>query len=167
MSNHHNVRLARREFLKLMLLAGAAAGCSPRRQERTPTEAPLATPAGTLPPTVALAVQFVLENEAVDYAANPAGCDRTTVHGAVRDASGAGVAGLTLRIWASDPTAASTLQTDVQGEYTLDVAQALTEQEYHLQLTDAAGTTLFSDVIVAQAVPSCELNLMIVNFRAK
>src|SRR5688572_10577548 len=124
MSNHHNVRLARRAFLKLILLAGAA-GCSPRRQEPTATQIPLATPAGTLAPTVALAVQFVLENEAVGYGANPAGCDRTTIQGAVRDASGVGVAGMTLRIWASDPAAASTLQTGAHGEYSLDVAQTL------------------------------------------
>jgi hypothetical protein len=157
----------RREFLKLMLLAGAAAGCSPRPDDSTAAPAPLATPAGTLPSTVALAVQYVLENEAVGYAANPAGCDRTTIQGTVRDAAGTVVPGMTLRIWASDPSTASTLQTGVQGEYALDVAQEIIEQEYHLQLVDASNTVLLSDVIVAQSVPSCDLNLMTVNFVAK
>jgi hypothetical protein len=167
MSTDHNVRLMRREFLKLILLAGAAAGCSPRPSDPTVAPTQLATPAGTLPPTVALAVQFVLENEAVGYAANPAGCDRTTIQGTVRDASGAVISGMTLRIWASDPAAASTLQTGVQGEYALDVAQEITDQEYHLQLMDSSGTVLLSDVIVVQSVPDCALNLMTVNFVAK
>jgi hypothetical protein len=167
MSTEQNVRLVRREFLKLMLLGVAAAGCSSRPSDPTAAPTLLATPAGTLPPTVALAVQFVLENEAVGYTANPVGCDRTTIQGTVHDASGTGVSGMILRIWADDPAAASTLQTGIQGEYALDVAQELTDQEYHLQLVDASNTVLLSDVIVSQAVPSCDLNLMTVNFVAK
>jgi hypothetical protein len=157
----------RRDFLKLILLAGAAAGCSPRPDDPTAAPPPLATPAGTLPSTVALAVQYVLENEAVGYTANPAGCDRTTIQGSVRDASGAFVPGMTLRIWSSNPSTASTLQTGVQGEYVLDVAQEITEQEFHLQLVDASNTLLLSDVIVAQSVPSGKVAKLAINARAR
>lgn len=154
--------LYRRQFLKLMLIVGGLAGCRGLAQDAGPTA--LATPAGTLPPTVAFSGRFVLQNEAVGYAPNPSGCNRTTLQGVVQDAFGAPVPGAVIRVWAGDPASASILQTDAQGVYSLDVADNLTETAYSLQLVDPSGAILLSDVIIAQAIPSCDLNLLTVNF---
>ena len=156
-------QLYRRGFLKLLLLAGGVAGCGKLVQSK----APPGTPAPTLPPTISLDARFILENDAVGYVPNPAGCNRTTISGVVKDASGAALPGVTIRLWVADPVAASTLTTDAQGQYTVDVATSLTSEAYHLQLVDASGSVLLSDVIVAQAIPNCDLNLLTVNFIQK
>jgi|GEM_PF-2332107 len=163
MQSAKSSQLHRREFLKLLLLAGGVVGCGKLAQ----SGAPPGTPAPTLPPTVSWDARFILEGDAVDYAPNPAGCNRTTISGIVKDASGTALPGMIIRLWAADPAAASTLTTDAQGQYTVDVATSLSSEAYHLQLVDASGGILLSDVIVAQTIPNCDLNLLTVNFMQK
>jgi hypothetical protein len=156
-------QIYRREFLKLLILAGGVVGCG----KLATSEAPPGTPAPKLPATVSLDTRFTLENEAVGYGPNPAGCDRTTIRGVVKDSSGSVQPSLVIRLWAANPAAASTLPIDAQGQYTVDVAKVLSGETYHLQLVDATGSVLLSDVIVAQAIPDCTLNLLTVNFVQK
>ncbi len=162
----------RREFLRLLLTGGAAsllAAC-----QRTPGEAPLATVAPTLSPTLAATLpapaaidpRYVLDHDAVGYGPHPAGCDRIGIRGTVRDVDGTPQAGLIIRLWSRDPGTASALQTDGDGRYSVDIIGSPTEATYHLQLSSSSGEILLSDVIVAQAIPSCDLNLMTVDFIA-
>jgi hypothetical protein len=144
-----------------MLISGAVAGCRfVGSVPSSPGSAPL--PVGTL----TLDLRYRLENDSIDYSPHAAGCDRTTIRGTVRDAGGNPASGLMVRVWADDPMQATALFTDGGGAYTLDVADALSSAVYHLQLFDAAGLTLLSDVIVAEAIPDCNLNVMTVNFVA-
>jgi hypothetical protein len=80
------------------------------------------------------------------------------------DADGAGLAGVTIRWWADDPGAAQVILTDALGSYRVVVDSALSDATYHLQIVEPATGSLLSDVIVARAIPSCDLNVMAVNF---
>lgn len=158
MSDHVLTQFTRRQFLRLLLMAGGLAGC----QGLIPSTA---TSAPTSGPSVST-LRFLLEDDAVRYEPHPAGCNRTTIRGAVQDAAGVGLSGLTIRVWTGSPDTASVLLTDGQGAYETDVADGPTDQVYNLQIFDAATGAQLSDVIVAEAVPTCEHNLMTVNFIA-
>jgi hypothetical protein len=149
-------QLDRRRFLQLIFLSGVAVGCQ-RIASPTPTGSP-----GTL----TLDLRFALENAAVDYGPHPRGCDVTSIKGSVHTADGASASDVVVKVWGDDVAQAVTLQTDAGGYYSCDVASSLTNQAFHVQLTDPAATTLLSDVVVAQAVASCDLNLMTINFVA-
>ncbi|MBN1312046.1 MAG: hypothetical protein JXB30_11565 [Anaerolineae bacterium] len=154
-------QLDRRRFLHLLILSGAVAGCR-RLTPNTPSAPPTASPGSTL----ALDLLYALENAAVDYSPHPRGCDVTSIRGSVLDADGSPVAGVLVHVWADDVNQAIRLSTDAGGYYSCDVASSTNNDTYHVQLTDQTATTLFSDVIVVQAVASCDLNLMTVNFVA-
>jgi len=100
----------------------------------------------------------------VSYSADPAGCDRTTIEGRVIDANGTALAGVTIRWWSDDPAGAQVLLTDALGGYKIVVADSLTDATYHLQVVEPATGSSLSDVIVARAIPGCDLNLMTVDF---
>ena len=159
MTVSHDSLFRRRQFLQLIALSGLVAGCrSLARGSDSPT-LPAFTLAPTLPPTLTLDIRFALENDAAEYAPNPAGCDRVSMQGRVQ-----GGGDWVIRLWSSDPAQVSAVQTDSQGGYAVDVATQLTDATYHLQLFDPASSTLASEIIVVQAIPSCDLNLMTVNF---
>jgi hypothetical protein len=160
MSHHGLLLLTRRQFLRLLLMAGGLAGCQ-GLAPNTPTFTLTGEPAGSLSGT-----RFFLEDDAVRYEPHPAGCDRATIHGTVQDAAGVGLSSVTIHIWTGSPDSASVLLTDGQGVYETDVAGGPTDQVYNLQIFDAATGSQLSDVIVAEAVPTCEHNLMTVNFIA-
>ncbi len=153
-------QLDRRRFLQLLALSGAVIGC-----QRLAPAAPVGTPA-TSSATLTLDLRFVLENAAVSYGPHPRGCDVTSIRGSVRAIDGSPAAGITVHVWADDVSQAITLITSVDGYYSCDVASSTSSDAFHVQLTDQAGTTLYSDVVVAQAAASCNLNLMTVNFVA-
>jgi hypothetical protein len=119
-----------------------------------------------VPATLALDLRFVLEGDAIDYSPSPAGCDQTTIRGRVRDVNGEGIAGLLVHVWAEDGNWEALLPTGTGGTYEVVVGQGLSEQTFMIQLMDGAGTTLLSDVIVAPAIPNCDLNMMTVNLTA-
>jgi hypothetical protein len=150
--------LDRRRFLQLLALSGAVVGC----QRLTPT-VPGGTPT-TSSATLTLDLRFGLENAAVTYSPHPRGCDVTSIRGSVKTADGSPVAGIVVRVWAEDVNQAITLITDAGGFYSCDVASSTSNDTFYVQLTDQTAMTLFSDVIVAQAASSCNLNLMTVNF---
>ncbi len=156
------VKLQRRQFLKILLIAGGLAGCRGLIGNETSEPTPVIPP--VLSPVPAL--RFILEDDAVSYEPHPAGCERTTIRGSVRDITGVGLSGVTIRLWQDDPNAAAALLTDGQGSYETDVDAGLSEQTYHLQIVDQATGAQRSDVIVVTALPSCEHNLMTVNFIA-
>lgn len=162
----HSIR--RREFLYLVLLSGAAVGCRRVPADPPPSATPTALIITATPPvTLDVQLRFVLENEAINYHPNPGGCEKTTIQGTVRDASGTPLVGLTIHVWMEgDPQQALILTTGVDGLFSVDIEQALSDKTYDLQLVADAGATLLSDVIVAQAIPSCDLNLIEVNFVA-
>jgi hypothetical protein len=155
----------RREFLQLLLLSGAAVGCRRVVPRADSTATPVAITA-TPPVTLALDLRFELQNQAIDYAPHPEGCDRTTILGAVRDADGGGLAGVTVHVWAEDGSVETMLTTAGDGTFSLDVADGLSETNYYLQLVDPSGAVLLSDVVIAQALPSCDLNLIQLTFVA-
>ena len=157
--------IGRRQFLHLLVLSGVVAGCRHLvPEESTPSPITPIPPVPTVTLTVAL--RFSPDNDAVDYSPNPAGCDRTTIQGTVRDANGRGVSQIILRVWAQDDSWSGAVMTGEDGFYRVDLADGLTEKIYRLQLVDQSGTTLLSDVVIAPAIPSCDLNLMTVNFVA-
>ena len=160
-------QLQRRQFLKLLLISGIAAGCSraiPDEPEIDANEGP-PTPPDTST-TLALDLRFHLERDAAEYRTHPDGCDRTTIWGTVRDANGNALSGIVVQVWPEDESWIETMVTDAEGAYKIDVAEEVSDATYLVQLRDQAGTTLLSDVTVVQAIPRCELNLMIVNFVA-
>jgi hypothetical protein len=147
----------RRQFLQLLVLTGAAAGC--RRILPTDTSAPTSTASGA----GATGLRFQLENDAISYAAAST-CNQTIIQGGVSGPDGSGLPGLTVRLQAiSNGPWEDAAQTDEKGDYQMEVADELSEVTYRLQLVDSSGVPL-SDVVVAQAIPSCDHNLMTVNF---
>jgi hypothetical protein len=158
--------IARRQFLRLLLMSGAAAGC----RRIVPDEQPVPTPAvitATPPATLTFDLRFELENQAIDYGPHPEGCDRTTIQGGVYDTTGAGLPGITLHVWSDDTDQTSALTTGDDGMFLIDVADGLSEMTYYLQVVEQGGGVLLSDVVIAQALPSCDLNLIQVNFVAR
>lgn len=153
-------QIDRRRFLQLLVWSGAAVGC-----RRIAPAAPGDTPTA-LPVTMTLDLRYVLENAAVEYGPHPRGCDITSIRGSVRAIDGSPVAGMAVRVWADDVSQPITLVTAADGYYSCDVASSTSSDAFHVQLIDQAGTTLYSDVVVAQAAASCGLNLMTVNFVA-
>ena len=147
----------RRQFLQLLVLSGAAVGC----RRVLPTEGP--TPPEPTSGTGATGLRFELENNAISYGAAPS-CDVTIIQGAVTGPNGAALSGLTVRLQAiTGGSWQDAAQTDEGGDYQFEAAAELSEVTYRLQLVDSSGTPL-SDVVVAQAIPSCDHNLMTVNF---
>jgi hypothetical protein len=146
--------MERRDFLKLAVISGLAAGCTSQVVTTTPVVTPGTATYGS----------FRLENDTVQYGAHPRGCDVTTIRGKVTGADGQPIDGLHIKLWLDDPAQATTLATADGGLYALDVAQGLVRQTFHLQLLDAAGQTTLSEVIVAEAVPDCNLNNLTLNF---
>ena len=147
----------RRQFLQLLVLSGAAAGCS----RLLPTEAP--APTSPVGGTGASGLRFELENNAISYATAPS-CEQTVIQGGVIGSDGGGLPGLTVRLQAiTNGPWQDAAQTNERGEYEMAVAEELSEVTYRLQLVDSSGAPL-SDVVVAQAIPSCDHNLMTVNF---
>jgi len=144
----------------LALTTGLVIGCRPLTSGgSTPQpDSPTATP--TLPE----GLHFKLENDSIAYAAHPRGCDVTTVRGTVRDANGAPLAGLVIRMWADDPAQVTDITTGADGTYYADVAQGTPRATYHIQLMDPTKTNRLSDVIIAEATGSCNLNDLTVNF---
>lgn len=157
-------RLTRRTFLRLALISGAVVGCGRTgRQQAVTTPAPAPPlPTGTL----ALDLRFALENESVSYAARPLDCSATIIEGTVRDVSGSPQAGITIRMWSVDPAQAVAFVTDADGWYSVIAAAGVVNTTFYLQIVDAAGTTLLSDVVAVQAIPDCTHNVMTVNFTA-
>lgn len=155
-SNH----LDRRRFLQLLALSGAVVGC----QGIIPT-APGGTPTVSSA-TLTLNLRFALENAAVTYGPHPRGCDVTSIRGSVRAIDGSPAEGIAVHVWADDVGQAIILLTAADGYYSCDVASSTSDDTFYVQLTDQAGTTLYSDVVVAQSAASCNLNLMTVNFVA-
>jgi len=153
-------QLDRRRFLQLVALSGAVVGC----RRLTPTTLSSTPTAATT--TLALDLLYTLENSAVDYSPHPRGCDVTSIRGSVLAADGSPVDGVLVHVWANDVNQAIRLSTDTGGYYSCDVASSTSDDTFHVQLTDQTASTLFSDVIVVQAVASCDLNLMTVNFVA-
>lgn len=153
-------QIDRRRFLQLLVLSGAAVGCrriAPAAPGGTPTDSPV---------TLTLDLRYALENAAVVYGPHPRGCDITSIRGSVRAADGSPVAGMAVRVWADDVSRPIMLTTAADGYYSCDVASSTSSDAFHVQLFDQAGTTLYSDVVVAQAAASCSLNLMTINFVA-
>lgn len=146
-----------------MVLSVVAVGCRPTTSDSedgdaSPTAFPLDVPAA-----LALDLRFVPAGDAIDYSSSPDGCDQTVIRGWVRDINGQGVAGLLVHVWAEDGSWEALLPTDAEGAYSVAASQGLSEQTFLIQLIDGAGTTLLSDVIVAPAIPHCDLNMMTVN----
>ena len=124
-------------------------------------------PASTIPiGTLALDLRFVLENESVSYGTRLLDCSATTIEGTVRNVTGDPLAGMTIRLWSSDPAQAVALVTDENGWYSAQAATGVVNTTFYLQIVDAAGTTLLSDVAAVQAIPDCSHNVMTVNFTA-
>ncbi len=185
--------ISRRLFLRVMLLSGAAIGCRqvPPPEEPSPTGSPLPdrpmpSPSATRRPTlqeptpspteelqgasavpaVALDTRFAVQNEAVDYSPWPEGCDGTFLVGQVLDANGEGVSGLRIRIWDVASGAATVVSTDANGAYQVHIAEGLTDAILNVQLLDANGMTVLSDVVHAPVLPDCGLNQMTITFVA-
>lgn len=155
--------VSRRGFLHFIMVSGVLAGC-----QRVLTGSPDAPPPVTVKPapTRTVDLRFELENQAISYEPHPAGCDRTTIQGSVQDAAGSPLPGITLHIWAEDDQLVQALTTDADGAFSIDVAGELSEETYHIQIVEQDGAVILSDVIIAQAIPSCDLNLIVVNFIA-
>lgn len=153
--------LSRRRFVILALTTGFVVGCRPL------------LPAGTTPsPTESLTqtaglpagMRFALENDSIAYAAHPRGCDATTVRGFVRGTDGGALAGMVIRLWADDPSKTTDIITGDDGAYAADIAEGTPRATYHIQLMDPTKTNRLSDVIIAEATGSCNLNDLTVNF---
>lgn len=153
--------ISRRQFVILALTAGLAAGCQPlvsggpTGAAAAPTDPPTALPA---------TMRFALENDSITYTAHPRGCDVTSIRGTVTGPGGAPLAGMVIRMWAADPTATTDIVTGNDGTYSADIAQGTPRITYHLQLLDPSKTNRLSDVIIAEATGSCNLNDLTVNF---
>jgi hypothetical protein len=164
--------LTRRQFLQLALLSYAAAGCRGASlvpdAEATPSAVPptLRPPGGSAMPTVALDVRFVLHNDAVSYGPPPDEC-QTVIAGQVLGADGRGVLGVQVHVWTEDGSSTALIATNDQGAYQVVLAEEASDLTYLIQLMNESGMVLWSDVIVAQAIPSCDLSMMTVNFVAK
>lgn len=109
-------------------------------------------------------MRFALENDSIAYAAHPRGCDVTSVRGSVRLADGSPLAGMVIRVWADDPSKSTDLVTEADGTYVADIAEGTPRVTYHIQLLDPSKTNRLSDVIIAEATGSCNLNDLTVNF---
>ncbi|NDJ51972.1 MAG: hypothetical protein GYB68_02670 [Chloroflexi bacterium] len=155
----------RRSFLKFGLLTGALVGC---QAVGVVPGVPAANPTSSLPvaATRTVEIRYQLVGDAVAYSANPNGCDRTTIQGTVRDLAGNGVGSLTVHVWADDGSWDNALLTDGGGFYSVDVMDNVSTLTYKVQLVDSSGAILYSDVVVAQAIPDCNLNLMTLDFVA-
>jgi hypothetical protein len=149
--------IRRRQFLQLLVLSGAAVGCRRVIPTGDPTS-PLPTAGAGVPN-----LHFELENNAISYGAAPS-CDVTIIQGAATGPDGAFLPGLTVRLQAiTGGPWQDAAQTGAGGDYQIEAAAELSEVTYRLQLVDQSGAPL-SDVVVAQAIPSCDHNLMTVNF---
>jgi hypothetical protein len=148
-------KISRRQFITLALLTGLASGCRPP-----------ATPEPTSPssPTAPADMHFALENDSIAYAPHPRGCDATSVRGSVRLADGSPLSGMVVRLWADDPAAPIDMVTGADGMYAADIAQGTPRTSFHLQLLDPTKENRLSDVIIAEATGSCELNDLTLNF---
>lgn len=161
--------LTRRHFLKIALATGVAAGCSPSGYVETAgvTNAQgTALPIPTLDPllTLSLDLRFVPENQAISYAPSPQGCGQTSISGVVRDAAGQGVPGVLVAVSLNGSLIGTSPVTDANGTYEVLVAYGTTGETYSILLSNPAGTVFYSDTVIAEAIPSCEHNLMTVNF---
>lgn len=121
-------------------------------------------PTATRITEVALELGFVLANDAVNYAPNPAGCDRTVIRGALQDSAGNGVPDIFVRIRRDGSNIPTAVSTNTSGEYLAEVADELSDHTYRVQLTDETGARILSDPIIAQAIPDCNRNMMELNF---
>jgi len=156
--------LSRRRFVILALTTGLAAGCRPLASAgSTVTPAASSAPAGS-PTALPATLRFALENDSIAYAAHPRGCDVTSVRGTVIGPGGAPLAGMVVRLWADDPSATTDMVTAADGSYSADIAQGTPRATYHLQLLDPGKTNRLSDVIIAEATGSCNLNDLTINF---
>lgn len=153
--------VSRRRFLIFSLIAGLAAGCRPVLSTGAPP--PQAT-SGASPGTLQPGMRFVLENDSIAYAPHPRGCDVTSVRGSVRLADGSPLRGMIVRIWADDPAKSMDIPTGEDGLYGADLAKGTPHTIFHLQLLDPSKQNRLSDVIVAEATGSCNLNYLTVNF---
>ncbi len=126
------------------------------------TRTPEATP--TRITDVALELGFVLANDAVDYAPNPSGCDRTIVQGVLQDTAGNGVPDIFVRIRRDGSNIPIAVSTDRTGAYLAEVSEELSDGTYRVQLTDETGSRFLSEPVIAQAIPDCNRNLMQLNF---
>jgi hypothetical protein len=154
-------KISRRRFILLALTTGLAVGCTPPASAMT-TAPQTNTPASATGSFAGM--RFRLENDSIAYAAHPRGCDATTVRGYVHGADGAPMAGMVIRMWADDPAQTSDVVTADDGIYSADIAQGTPKATYHLQLMDPARENRLSDVIIAEATGSCNLNTLTVNF---
>jgi hypothetical protein len=110
-------------------------------------------------------LHFELENNAISYGPAPS-CNVTIIQGAATGPGGVSLPGLTVRLQAiTGGPWQDAAQTGEGGDYQIEAAAELSEVTYRLQLVDQSGAPL-SDVVVAQAIPSCDHNLMTVNFVA-
>jgi hypothetical protein len=152
-------QLARRPFLKLLAITGGLAGCGPlltRQETPTPTLLPVAT--------MALNIRYELENQAIDYGRHPAGCSVTGIEG--RIGTSEIPQNVKVHVWDTNGPTDLLLALDATGSYGADVAADLTDGEFNVQVIDTAANSLISDIIIAQAIPQCGLNMMSVNFVA-
>lgn len=115
---------------------------------------------------MAINTRFVVQNEAVEYGPWPEGCVSTFLVGWVLDGNGMGVPGLRIRVWDTGSSAATVVTTDSDGAYQVHLAEGLTDAVLNVQLLDANGMTVLSDVVHAPALPDCGLNQMTVTFVA-
>lgn len=113
---------------------------------------------------VALELGFVLANDAVDYSPSADGCDRTQISGVLQDHAGNGVPDIFVRIRRDGSNIPIAVSTDRNGNYIADVAEELSDHTYRVQLTDETGARILSDPIIAQAIPDCNRNQMVLNF---
>ena len=153
--------ISRRQFVILALTSGLAASCRPLLSAGTAAPVTNSPAATTALPT---GVRFALENDSISYAAHPRGCDVTSVRGYVHGPGGGPLAGMVIRLWADDPAKATDMVTGDDGTYSADIAQGTPRATYHIQLMDPTKTNRLSDVIIAEATGSCNLNDLTVNF---
>lgn len=128
------------------------------------TLSPTAIPTVQLTQTPIIDTRFILENQAIDYSTDPNGCDQTTLRGTVKSGAGIGISGVFVTIRTNDGSGEDTRITDANGFFEVQLADTLTDLTYLLYLSDQAGGTLYSEVIVVRAIPDCKFNLMTATF---
>jgi len=175
--------VSRRSFLALALMTGLAAGCSRDPAPASPVPVPTGPVSGTPQvilitatpgpiPTLDMSVtrsvvsRFMLDNQAVEYAAHPDGCGLTAIRGQVRDQNGAGVAGVFVTVSLQSGGGADMRMTGADGTYDVTIVAGLTDMTFVVTLSDQAGQQLYADPVIVQAIPDCALNLMQVSFTA-
>lgn len=153
--------ISRRRFVILALTTGLVVGCRPLTSAGLTPSQPGSPAAAS---GLSAGMHFALENDSIAYAAHPRGCDVTTVRGSVRGSDGGPLAGMVIRTWADDPAQTTDIVTEADGTYYVDIAQGTPRTTYHIQLMDSTKTNRLSDVIIAEATGSCNLNDLTVNF---